>query len=481
MSKEQTDSKRAEKWTFALTVVSLIAGGTVVAGLVDRWSSSPSDDISVAATSSISITSTPEEMAPEDLPEFSYVTPSAVYPTTIPGCESVEAPDDEHGISIFTSTGGDDAYDDPRFPWFSGAKAVSMSDAVADAIQDGVEIKFASPSRSLQFGPISAPSTSDELPEGWTIEDLASTDASATILRGEASGGLSVSVNSSKAPVPPCIAGSLVERRSLADGSVVDVQDSWSEINGQRTLSRSAFLYGIDGTRVHAYLDDTADRVGAEVQASGALPLTIDELVSLVSLPQLRITTPAPPGTAPLSPGCHGIPRDSGDVAELDRATIERLNAVLEVRWRAVPPGFPILDTGPGTLTVAENDKSTACQRLLTRTGDSESTLNMTITGGQPLPAEPNKYDPSYDGHPLEVVTRPDGSVIERDERNYTTVPMTNDGSKAESTQETSRSVVVTRPNGTQVSVSSSAAIPNDPMTFAQLEFLATTEGLEIR
>ncbi|PSJ19379.1 hypothetical protein CVH10_23170, partial [Halomonas sp. ND22Bw] len=81
-------------------------------------------------------------------------------------------------------------------------------------------------------GPISAPSTSDELPEGWTIEDLASTDASATILRGEASGGLSVSVNSSKAPVPPCIAGSLVERRSLADGSVVDVQDSWSEING---------------------------------------------------------------------------------------------------------------------------------------------------------------------------------------------------------------------------------------------------------
>ncbi|WP_407798688.1 hypothetical protein, partial [Staphylococcus aureus] len=80
------DLKRAEKWTFALTVVSLIAGGTVVAGLVDRWSSSPSDDISVAATSSISMTSTPEEMAPEDLPEFSYVTPSAVYPTTILGC-----------------------------------------------------------------------------------------------------------------------------------------------------------------------------------------------------------------------------------------------------------------------------------------------------------------------------------------------------------------------------------------------------------
>jgi len=465
VSKEQTDSKRAEKWTFALTVVSLIAGGTVVAGLVDRWSSSPSDDISVAATSSISITSTPEEMAPEDLPEFSYVTPSAVYPTTIPGCESVEAPDDEHGISIFTSTGGDDAYDDPRFPWFSGAKAVSMSDAVADAIPDGVEIKFASPSRSLQFGPISAPSTSDELSEGWTIEDLASTDASATILRGEASGGLSVSVNSSKAPVPPCIAGSLVERRSLADGSVVDVQDSWSEINGQRTLSRSAFLYGIDGTRVHAYLDDTADRVGAEVQASGALPLTIDELVSLVSLPQLRITTPAPPGAAPLETDCGGW-TDESSGRELDRGIVEALGEALRSGWRAAPPEAPDLGSRLGDLVLAEYDDTTTCQVLVARSGSNESRLSISITSGQPLPAPPNKYDPSYDGHPLSMETTEDGSVIERDE---------SQGEKVH------RSVVVTRPGGTRVTVSSSAEAPNVPMTFEQLEFLAMTEGLEIR
>ncbi|MDI9901495.1 hypothetical protein QM716_16685 [Rhodococcus sp. IEGM 1409] len=465
MPNEQTDSKRAEKWTFALTVVSLIAGGTVVAGLVDRWSGSQSAGISVAASTSVSMTSIPDEVPSGDMSEYSYVTPTAVYPTTIPGCESVEAPDDEHGISIFTSTGGDDAYDDPRFPWFSGAKAASMSDAVADAIPDGVEIKFASPSRSLQFGPISAPSSSDDLPEGWAIEDLASTDASATLLRGESSGGLTVSVNSSTAPIPPCVAGSLVERRFLPDRSVVDVQDTWSEINGQRTLSRSAFLYGIDGTRVRAYTDDTADRVGAEVQASGALPLTIDELVSLVSLPQLRITTPAPPETAPLQTVCGGW-TDESSGRELDRGIVDALGEALRSGWRAAPPESPDLGSQLGDLVLAEYDDTTTCQDLVARSGNNESRLSISITSGQQLPAPPNKYDPSYDGHPLSMETTEDGSVIERDESR---------GDKVH------RSVVVTHPGGTRVTVSSSAEAPNVPMTFEQLEFLATIDGLEIR
>ncbi|MDV6273021.1 hypothetical protein R3Q06_05855 [Rhodococcus erythropolis] len=479
MPNEQTDSKRAEKWTFALTVVSLIAGGTVVAGLVDRWSGSESDGISVAAATSVSMTTTPNGGFTEDAPEFSYVTPTAVYPTTIPGCESVEAPEDDSFFSYILD--GSDTYDDPRFPWFSSAKAAAMSEAVKQALPKDIELKFASPGNSLQFGPISAPSNTDGLPEGFSLEELASTTASGTLVRDGKIGALSLMLHSSSDPIPACVAGSLVERRVLADQSVVDLQDTWSETNGVRTLNRSAMLYGVDGTRIQAYVNDTNNDGGPDAESSGVVPLTLDELATLVETPQLRITTPVPPGTAPLSPECHGIPRDSGDVAELDRESLERLNAVLEIRWRAVPPGFPILDAELGTLTVSQNDKSAACQRFLTRTGENESTLNMTITGGQPLPEKPNKYDPSYDGHPLEVVTRPDGSVIERDERDYATMPMTTDGSKAESTQETSRSVVVTRPNGTQVSVSSSAAIPNVPMTFEQLEFLATTDGLEIR
>ena len=63
-------------------------------------------------------------------------------------------------------------------------------------------------------------------------------------------------------------------------------------------------------------------------------------------------------------------------------------------------------------------------------------------------------------------MTAEDGSVIERDESRWENVH---------------RSVVVTHPGGTQVTVSSSAEAPNVPMTFEQLEFLATIDGLEIR
>ncbi|MDN3460478.1 hypothetical protein [Rhodococcus sp. APC 3903] len=463
MSKEQTDSKRAEKWTFALTVVSLIAGGTVVAGLVDRWSSSPSDDISVAASSSITMTSTPDEIPAEDVPEFSYVTPSAVYPTTIPGCESVEAPEEDSFFSYILD--GSDTYDDPRFPWFSSAKAAAMSEAVKQALPKDVELKFASPGNSLQFGPISAPSNTDGLPEGFSLEELASTTASGTLIRDGKIGALSLMLHSSSDPIPSCVAGSLVERRVLADQSVVDLQDTWSETNGVRTLNRSAMLYGVDGTRIQAYLNDTNNDGGPDAESSGVVPLTLDELVTLVEMPQLRITTPVPPGTAPLQIDCGGW-TDESSGRELDRGIVDALGEALRSGWRAAPSEAPDLGSQLGDLVLAENDTTTACQYVVARSGGNESRLSISITSGQPLPTPPNKYDPSYDGHPLSMVTAEDGSVIERDESRWENVH---------------RSVVVTHPGGTQVTVSSSAEAPNVPMTFEQLEFLATIDGLEIR
>lgn len=463
MSKEQTDSSRAEKWTFALTVVSLIAGGTVVAGLVDRWSSSPSDDISVAASSSVTMTSTPEEMAPEDVPEFSYVTPSAVYPTTIPGCESVEAPEEDSFFSYIMD--GSDTYDDPRFPWFSSAKAAAMSDAVKQALPKDVELKFASPGNSLQFGPISAPSNTDGLPEGFSLEELASTTASGTLIRDGKIGALSLMLHSSSDPILSCVAGSLVERRVLADQSVVDLQDTWTETNGVRTLNRSAMLYGADGTRIQAYVNDTNNDGGRDAESSGVVPLTLDELATLVAMPQLLITTPVPPGTAPLQTDCGGW-ADESSGRELDRGIVDALGDALRSGWNAAAPGGPDLGSQLGDLVLAENDTTTACQDLVARSDGNESRLSISITSGQPLPTPPNKYDPSYDGHPLSMVTAEDGSVIERDESRWENVH---------------RSVVVTHPGGTQVTVSSSAEAPNVPMTFEQLEFLATIDGLEIR
>ncbi|OYD68928.1 hypothetical protein [Rhodococcus sp. OK302] len=477
MAEKKSGFDRTEKWTVGLTVVSLMAGGIVFAGLVDRWSGSESD---LVASTSVGTTSQAQEESPDPNSEYTYVTPTAVYPTTIPGCESVDALE-EGGMSMISYMSNTaETYDDPRFPWFSESKASAMSAALASALPEHVQMKFASPSESLQFGPISAPSDSDELPEGMSIENMASTSASTTLIRDGKLGRLDVWLQRSSAPIPPCYAGSLVERRTLADGSVVDGQDTWSETNGVRTLSRSAILYGSDGTLVQANATDSVYQGGSGVEISGSVPLTVDELIALVSLPQLRTTAPVPVGTAPLKSDCQGSAIEPTG-RELDRGTVDELGRALESGWRAAPPGMPSLEPALGALVLAASDNSTACQELVARSGSNEATLRISISSGQPLPKAPNKYDPSYDGHPISSITTADGSVVERDERHYAVMPMGNGDGASQSTSEQSRYVTLTRPSGAQVSVYSSASSPNSPMTFEQLEFLANIDGLEIR
>ena len=474
MAEENSGSDRTEKWTTALTVVSLMAGGIVFAGVVDRWSGSDSGE---PAASSVGTTQPAEETAADS--EYTYVTPTVVYPTSIPGCTTVEAPDDSLSAISYWSTGSH-TYDDPRFPWFSGPKATVMSEAVQRSLPTSAVIEFASPDESLNFGPLHVPSESSELPEGFSLEEMADTTASATLVRDGKAGALSIRMTSHTGPVPPCIAGSLVERRTLADGSVVDAQDTWSETNGVRTLSRSALLYGADKTFIQASATDEVYSGGPEVEISGVVPLTVDELIDLVSLPQLRMTAPVPPGTAPMVPGCQGsTPDPSG--RKLDRGTVEELGRTLESGWRAAPPGMPVLEPALGTLVLAERDTTTACQDLVARSDGNESDLSISITSGQSLPKAPNKYDPSYDGHPISVTEVDGGAVIVRDQRQYSVMPMGNGEGTREATSKQSRSVALTRPDGTRVSVRSSAATPNVPMTFEQLEFLATIDGLEIR
>lgn len=101
--------------------------------------------------------------------------------------------------------------------------------------------------------------------------------------------------------------------------SEIDLQDTWSETNGVRTLNRSAMLYGVDGTRIQAYVNDTNNDGGPDAESSGVVPLTLDELVTLVEMPQLRITAPVPPGTAPLQIDCGGW-TDESSGRELDRS-----------------------------------------------------------------------------------------------------------------------------------------------------------------
>lgn len=269
-------SRAVTAWTQGLLCVAIVAGGVIVGGLLhDREPE---------------LTTTPVSPTSSALPqpaEYSYVTPTATYPTQIPGCTTVEPPGPG---GLFSFLGVDEfGYDNPAYPWFSGPKAVAMSRALHEALPGGITLEAAPEGESLFFEPILDPSGDSDK----SAEFGGSTTAHATLRRGNQEGWMSVSVRQSTAPIPPCVAGDLDERRLLADGTTVDTDDTWSESSGVRTLSRSATAYVPDGSTVTAYVAHTLD--GND--SSGTVPMTIDELVALVTAPGVRVTAPVPPGT----------------------------------------------------------------------------------------------------------------------------------------------------------------------------------------
>ncbi|WP_245914069.1 hypothetical protein [Nocardia fluminea] len=221
-------SPAVQHWTVGLTCVAIVATGYLIAGLLHE----PEPELTT-----VPITTTTSE--PPEPAEYSYVTPPVTFPAQIPGCDVVEPPRPAQSFSMVTFKTPE--YDNPSYPWFSGPKAVAMSQALRAALPAGVEIAFAPVDRSLIFQPILDDPTQDKGFGGWT-------DARATLLRGDRSGSLSVNVRESTMPIPSCVAGDLDERRRLPDGTIVDTHDTWSETNGVRTLTRSAIAYLPDGS-----------------------------------------------------------------------------------------------------------------------------------------------------------------------------------------------------------------------------------------
>ncbi|MEV6138000.1 hypothetical protein AB0L63_18410 [Nocardia sp. NPDC051990] len=208
------------RWTVGLTCV---ATGYLIAVLLHE----PEPELTTAPV-------IPTTSEPPDPAASSYVTPPVMFPVQIPGCDVVEPPQQRKLFSMLhTDTYG---YDNPSYPWFSGPKAVAMTQALRDALPDDVEVAFAPTDRSLVFQPILGDPTEDKEFGGWT-------DAHATLLRGDRAGALSVTVRKSTTPIPPCVAGDLDERRHLPDGTIVDTDDTWYEMNGVRTPSRTATGY----------------------------------------------------------------------------------------------------------------------------------------------------------------------------------------------------------------------------------------------
>ncbi|MDJ0396567.1 hypothetical protein QMK17_25015 [Rhodococcus sp. G-MC3] len=154
---------RRSAWSTAAVIVSIVAVGTVVAGLLND----PQSDA-----------------------------------VAIPGCDEVVQPDETHRVNFAYAQSG--SYDDPDHSWFSDAKAAAMSRALVEALPAGTTVEDDPFSTPLHFG------------------QIANATASGTVSLGGERGDLTVSVRQSDEPPGPCFAGFVDERRTLDDGTVVD-------------------------------------------------------------------------------------------------------------------------------------------------------------------------------------------------------------------------------------------------------------------
>ncbi|MGJ0119798.1 hypothetical protein ACQ7HM_11370 [Williamsia sp. MIQD14] len=408
-----TSSRTKRTPTIAVWVVTLAAlGGVVAAVLV--WPEPDPQVTSSPSTNGNASTSTVSD-------------PKAA----IPGCDEVvatSAPGEETSRMAI----GEDVYDNPRFPWFTSAKATAMSDALKGLLPAGAELQFGRVTESFVFQPIT--DFGDPDPTG-------STNAYGSVINGDARGRVQVYVQKTSAPVPPCVTGQLDERRTLPDGTVVDVRETRRQDDGEQTIARSVDAYVADGSWIGATADD---RIGEdEKERSGKPPLTIDDLVRIVSNPRLRVSTTVPPGTPAPREECLGFYGGSiGPVLTRDQAS--RLDSVLET-----------IDFGgrkPLPLQPSNSTNHALCTSVPSIGADAK--LDISIAGGQSAPIA-GRPDPT-DGYRGTTRRLADGSIV----------------------QTTFDSVVVTRPDGTQVSVTAEISSPAQVPADGMLESIALTPGL---
>lgn len=438
-------SKRA--WTYALALVSVVALAFVVVGLVlpptDPELTTPSPASSATEHSDSAAVKTPVVVSEP-------VDPNA----PIPGCTVVEAPD-QSGYTAYTGM-GQPTYDNPQFPWFNGPKATAMSTALVNALPVEAEIEFASPEQSFVFQPIIAFGEPDPEPRGFT-------SARGVLINGEGRGAVSVDVRRASATVPSCVAGQLDERRTLPDGVVGDVHDTWQEVDGVRALSRTARAYVPDGSWIIARADDAIG--GSRQDHSGSIPLTVDELVRIVRDPGLRVSTPVAPDTPAPMEDCAN-PFESYKGPSVTRGKARALDSVLaavDLGGARLPPMVPVGSNAEGMLCTG-----------VANLGDGVA-LEITIVGGQPRPS----VERPVPGRGSQKTQRTllDGTVVQTDVVRQSRLSTTD---PRQQIRETTHSAVVTRPTGTRVSVSSTAASPTEPLLIQELEQIALTPGLEL-
>ncbi|MDZ7918340.1 MAG: hypothetical protein U5O16_42090 [Rhodococcus sp. (in: high G+C Gram-positive bacteria)] len=376
--------------------------------------------------------------------------------STIPGCDEVIVSGSENFVgAIFQLDGG--SYDDPRYPWFSGRKATALSEALVSALPADTTIEFATPGTSafgtqsaFRFGPVQGP-TSDSSVDDGSMGDLsmfASSTAAGLLIRDGRGADMTVTISKSTAGVPPCVAGSLDRREVSADGTTVDIEESTSEDGDRTAVVRTATAYAADGTTLQANVTQfvSSDEV-----------MSMDDLISLVSSSDLRIGAPIPDGTRPLPLPCDAR-GGSQDGPAVTWADAERIGEALDTARRRALRAVITLKQPLAPLQRSSYTDNVLCTSGAITTPGSEGVVTVSITGGQPLPEVPDKYDPAAD-RTVDVVRLPDGSMTERSRFG-------------------ARTVTVTRPSGTRIRISSTSA--GELVTVGNLESIATAPGLDL-
>ncbi|CCQ14621.1 putative uncharacterized protein [Rhodococcus sp. AW25M09] len=343
-----------------------------------------------------------------------YLSEPVEYPVDIPGCESVEPPEEEQFYGVATS--GQERYDNPDYPWLTPEKANAMSVAVRDALPAGVDVlagsvvwSFGDP---LVFQPV--PSADAAYDPGTTADGLVSRDG--------VEGSVTVNVTRLADSPKPCQAGWLDARETLSDGTVIDTRDTWTEIDGDRIYSNVVRMYARDGSVVVASSSD----YNADYESTGTVPLSIEELRTIALRPELLWSTPVPDGMLPLPISCD---TNSEGAGQFSSRAVDRLNASLDDFWRAV--GVPVeLDRPLGSMRTSPSGSAGACGAVMA--GDGTLTIRV-------IDAD---YEPSE--NPWGAVTLPDGSQFRDD--NPGASSMTLDGDPIDE-------VTLVKPSGTRVDV----------------------------
>ncbi|MDV6275024.1 hypothetical protein R3Q06_16100 [Rhodococcus erythropolis] len=366
--------------------------------------------------------------------------------TSIPGCDSVESP----GPPVRFNYGfaGEPGYDDPDYPWFSGPKATAMSDALLESLPSDVEVVFASPSKSLEFAPIQN-FRGASFPDGVDpIEFSGSTKASGAVSRGGQTADVSVQVRAWDQPVPPCLEGLVDRREHLANGTVLDIADFEDKVASDVGGKRGVVANLGDGSRVVASIDTSTG-----TSTDTAPLLTMDELIALATVPGLAVTAPVPDSTSPPMASCYTDSVNAGPPAT--RMDIDRLNRLLDARWKDLGAAGVTLERPLGSLVPDDYGRGGMCERIVSSTADGSSDVEISVGTAEPEPGE--------------TLTLPGSTTVTR--------LVDPDGSGDDT-------VRVVHPSGETVVVTqfvkSTGSTKASPLTIEQLEFIATTPGLVI-